>query len=173
MRINLLDTIHKFTTRKAKTDARAAICSAISCMELIEFHYHGGTRLIEPLCLGVVMNGDADNESLLCYQVSGYSEFGAAVGWKLFRYSEVSNLEATDEHFTGIRPGYNPDNMGMTTVHCSISMNIADKDEPIKSEKPVPNITIESLLDDKYEAYAVSPLTHNECMRRFRLSHSA
>ena len=173
MRINLLDTIHKFTAGKAKTDARAAICAAISSMQLIEFHYHGGTRLVEPLCLGVVMSGDADNESLLCYQVGGYSEFGEAVGWKLFRYSEISDLKATGEHFPDIRPGYDPNHMGMATIHCSIPMNTIDGSEPEKAGKPVPNITIESLPDDNYEAYAVSPLTHNECMRRFRLSHPA
>ena len=173
MRINVLDTIHKFTTRKAKTDARTAICSAISSRQLIEFRYHGGTHLVEPFCLGVVMSGDADNESLLCYQISGYSEFGEAVGWKLFRYSEISNMEATSEHFTGIRPGYDPDNLGMMTIHCSISMNTVDGSEPEKAERLAQNDTTESLSDDKRQTCAVLPLTHNECMRRFRLSHFA
>ena len=172
MRIKLSDTIHKFTARKDKTDARTAICSAISSRQIIGFYYHGGTHLVEPFCLGVAMNGDADNESLLCYQVGGYSEFGEAVGWKLFRYSEISNLEATGDHFTDIRPDYDPDNPGMTTIHCSISMNTVGGSEPEKSEKPAQSGTAESLSDDKRQACAVSPLTHNEYMERFRHSHS-
>ena len=76
---------------RARQRTRAALCSAIKTRRIIEFYYHGGYRKAEPFCLGVVMAGEADNESLLCYQTGGYSEYGNLVGWKLFRSSEISD----------------------------------------------------------------------------------
>ena len=54
-----------FTIAKAKTRTRKLICAAINSRRIIEFYYHGGYRTVEPFCLGIVMAGDADNESLL------------------------------------------------------------------------------------------------------------
>ena len=123
-----------FGVKEAKTSMKETICSAIDCRQVINFYYRAGIRSVEPFCLGVIMPGD--NELLLCYQVSGYSEFGGVVGWKLFRFSEIYNLEITSEHFTGIRPGYNPDDLFMTTIYCHVSTNMYDDIEPKKSQEP-------------------------------------
>jgi hypothetical protein len=161
-----LRTIREFLNITVARDrTRAAICSAVKSQRIIEFYYHGGYRTVEPFCLGVVMSGEADNESLLCYQVGGYSELREVVGWKLYRASEMEDIGLTAEHFTGDRPGYDSDEVGMTTVYCSVSPGIyaevrtkeATKIEPVPdyvSKKPV------SVF-----------LTHNELMRRFRFTH--
>ena len=70
------------------------------------------------------MSGEADNESLLCYQVGGYSELREVVGWKLYRASEMEDIGITAEHFTGDRPGYNPDDVDMATIYCCVSPGV-------------------------------------------------
>jgi predicted DNA-binding transcriptional regulator YafY len=93
------------------------ICSAIESKKVIRFYYKGGFRRVEPFCYGVSTTG---NEVLRAYQTGGYSESGNPIGWKLFRVSEISNLTLTDEHFDGVRPGYNPDDSAMTTIYCHV-----------------------------------------------------
>lgn len=93
------------------------MCEAINSRQVIRFNYKGGLRTVEPFCHGM---STAGNEVLRGYQTGGYSESGEPVEWKLFRVSEMSNLEMTDEHFSGIRPGYNPHDSAMTTVHCHV-----------------------------------------------------
>ena len=51
-----------------RDNKRLTICSAIKQLRTVEFYYHGGYRTVEPFALGIVMKGEADNESLLCYQ---------------------------------------------------------------------------------------------------------
>ena len=118
------------------------------------------------------MQGEADNESIWCYQVSGYSEFGDSVGWKLFRYTEISNLKVTGEYFTDARPGYDPNKLGMTTICCSVSLNRGDESEQKNTTVLVQSSKREGSSYDRHETCAVSSQKHNEHMRRFRLSHS-
>ena len=148
---------------------RTPICSAINRKQVINFYYHGGFRLVEPFCLGEIMPGD--NESLLCYQVNGHSEFGNPIGWKLFRFSEISNLEVTDEYFTGVRPGYDPDALEMTTIYCCVSTNADDVNKLKESTKLEKSSKGERLPYDQHKKYTPPALKHNEHMRRFRLSH--
>ena len=93
------------------------LCSAIHSKKVIRFYYNGGFRTVEPLCYGV---STAGNEVLRGYQTGGYSESGNPIGWKLFRVSEISLLIITDEHFDGIRPGYNPNDSAMAIIYCHI-----------------------------------------------------
>lgn len=73
--INRLDSRRIAAFQKDKAARRAIICAAISSRKLIELYYQGGFRLVEPFGLGVPISSDeVDNESLLCYQVSGHSE---------------------------------------------------------------------------------------------------
>jgi len=163
-----------FTTGKADTSTRTTICSAIGSKQLIELYYHGGFRIVEPFCLGVLMLGEADNESLLCYQVSGHSEFGDTAGWKLFRFSEISNLKVTDKNFTGARPGYDSNKLGMATICCCVSIHTGGEEKPEETMKPAQNGEEERLSCDDHENYEedVSPFQkHSESVKRFRLSH--
>jgi hypothetical protein len=94
------------------------ICSAIDSKRIIRFYYDGGLRIVEPFCYG--LSKKDSKELLRGYQVSGYSKSGDTVGWKLFRVSEMSSLTMIDEQFSGVRPGYNPNDSAMTTIYAHI-----------------------------------------------------
>ena len=160
-----------FTITKARTRIRAVLCSAIKSRRVIEFYYQGGFRTAEPFCLGVTMAGEADNESFLCYQVGGYSEFGSPVGWKLYRASEISDLEITKERFSGDRPRYDPDNPEMTTIYCCVAIGTGDEGRAEEIAAPVPKIERKILCYETPRKQTAVFLTHNELMRRFRFAH--
>jgi len=95
----------------------SAICSAIRERALIQFTYEGGTRTVEPYCHGITTAG---HEALRAYQVSGYSESGNPVGWKLFTVSKILRITKTGETVSSNRPGYNPQDRGMSSIHCHV-----------------------------------------------------
>jgi len=148
--------ILNITTKTEKN--RAVTCSAIKSRRVIEFYYHGGYRTVEPFCLGVVLSTEADNESLICYQVGGFSELREAVGWKLYRASEMEDIEVFNEQFSGNRPGYDPNDIDLAIIRCYVT--------PVKDE---PNAA--ALAYKKPGQAELVDLTHNELMRRFRFTH--
>jgi hypothetical protein len=97
---------------------REKICSAINSKRLIRFDYDGGIRLVEPFCYGV--HKSTHNEILRGYQVGGYSKSGESFGWKIFRAVEISSLVITDDHFSGVRKGYNPNDSAMGIIYCLV-----------------------------------------------------
>ncbi len=151
-----------------KTNTRTKICSAIGSKKVIKFYYHGGLHLVEPFCYGV----DRGHEGVLrCYQVSGHSEFGDSVGWKLYRASEITGLEITNEHFTEVRPEYDTDDLDMATIYCCVSMDTDNESQPKIVMKLEESRERESLSYDNQAKYTAPAQTHNDHMRRFRLSH--
>lgn len=93
------------------------ICRAIDSRAVIEFSYGGGHRVVEPHAHGI---STAGNEVLRGYQVSGYSSSGNSPSWRLFDVSKITGLTVTTRTFPTNRPGYNPDDDGMTQVHCHV-----------------------------------------------------
>jgi hypothetical protein len=157
VKVRNIRNILNITTKTEKN--RAVICAAIRSRSVIEFYYHGGYRTVEPFCLGVVLSTEADNESLICYQIGGFSELREVVGWKLYRASEMEDIVVHKEQFSGDRPGYDPKNIDMSIVRCYVI--------PVK-EAP------QAELVPAHEGLAASEsryLTHNELMRRFRFTH--
>ena len=161
-----------------RDNKRLTICSAIKQLRTVEFYYHGGYRTVEPFALGIVMKGEADNESLLCYQTGGFSELLEVVGWKLYRASDMEELEVLKDKFTGDRPGYDPEKLEMAKIFCCIRP-LYKAEEEVK-EPPMEKLTIESSPIPPYEppkAPEIIPqpviryLTHNELMERFRYAH--
>jgi len=142
-----------------KEEIRTALCSAIRSRRIIEFYYHGGYRTVEPFCLGVVISGGADNESLVCYQIGGFSELREVVGWKLYRASEMEDMEISNEQFSGDRPGYDPNEIDMAVIRCYVT--------PVKAAPKA------AAVPNNVELQEPEPenLTHNELMRRFRFTH--
>lgn len=161
-----------FTDRKTKTSIRTTICSAITSRQAVNFFYHGGFRSAEPYCYGVLPDG---NEALLCYQVSGYSEFGDLLGWKLFRSSEISILTVTGKHFTGAIPkgdsGYDSRYSAFTTTYCQVSTSPTGKSEPEQPTRLEQGDEKERTDYDIHEEYTASVESHYERMKRFRFSH--
>lgn len=93
------------------------ICSAIAARARMRISYGGGQRLVEPHCHGT---STAGNEVLRAYQVSGFSRSGEHEGWKLFDVSKIEASETLAERFLTNRPGYNPADSRMSSVHCHV-----------------------------------------------------
>ncbi|MHB8105326.1 MAG: WYL domain-containing protein [Dehalococcoidales bacterium] len=137
-------------TRETK---RAVVCTAIKQLRTLEFYYHGGYRTVEPFALGIVLEKrDADNESLVNWQTEGFSDLRETVGWKLYRLSEMEDMEILPQKFAGDRPNYDPDHIEMDRVICSVRL------------KRIPGEPVKMVEVIKY-------LPHNEVMARFRYAH--
>lgn len=93
------------------------ICQAIRDRIVLRFEYDGGARTVEPHALGV---STAGNEVLSGYQRGGFSRSEAPTGWRLFDVGRMSGLRAGSEKFPGPRPGYNPADSSIATVHCHL-----------------------------------------------------
>lgn len=93
------------------------IYRAINSRFVLQFWYNGGTRIVEPFCYGIDLEG---NELLRGYQIGGYNETGKKGEWKLFKVEKVMSLEVTNQHFTGERPNYRPRDPDMETIYCHI-----------------------------------------------------
>jgi hypothetical protein len=152
-----------------REEKRTTICNAIRQLRAIEFYYHGGYRTVEPFALGIVLPGDADNESLICWQTGGFSELREVVGWKLYRESEMEDIVVRNDEFNGERPNYDPDNIGLWQVICCV--RTGRRAEPAPAPTPLP--VIESAPEPPPEPAPlyVRYLTHNELMARFRFAH--
>ena len=93
------------------------ICEAIKKRMVIRFYYDGGIRIVEPHCHGLSADG---TEVLRAYQIGGHSKSGHPVGWKLIELSRISGLQHEDTTFTNNRPGYNPGDQSMSSIHCAL-----------------------------------------------------
>jgi hypothetical protein len=93
------------------------IYSAMAQRRRLRGVYNGGPRLLEPHVFGVSRSG---HPLLRVFQVSGHSASSVAVGWKLLRVEDLTDLAVTEERFAEPRPEYNPDDAAMATIHCRI-----------------------------------------------------
>jgi hypothetical protein len=159
--------------RTAREDKRDAICLAIKELRVIEFYYHGGYRTVEPFALGITLKSPADNESLICYQTDGFTDLREVVGWKLYRESEMEDIEVLNDTFTGDRPGYDPDHLDLDKIICYVRLMV--KMELVDTAPPPKKLTIESspiyIPPKPVMPPVVRYLTHNELMERFRYAH--
>lgn len=76
---------------------------AIRNRKLLQFTYDGFNRLVEPHTYGIDGKG---HFAIRAYQVSGGSESGEYVGWKLFHVAEIRSGIILDEQFPAPRNGY-------------------------------------------------------------------
>jgi hypothetical protein len=93
------------------------ICAAIRDRAVVQFHYNGGLRTVEPHCHGVSKGG---NELLRGYQTGGHSQSGQPVEWKLFSVGKISSLQQTGQKFSTNRPDYNPNDRAMKSICCRV-----------------------------------------------------
>ncbi len=96
----------------------ATICDAIEHRLLLQFHYGGGLRVVEPYRHGY---STAGNEVLRGYQVSGYSRSRNPSGWRLFDVQKMGQLRSAPETFAASRPGYAAKDRAMRSVHCHVA----------------------------------------------------
>jgi hypothetical protein len=151
---------------------RGTLWASIHARRIIEFCYHGGYRTVEPFALGMVRYDNPDNESLLCYQIGGCSDLNEAVGWKLYRPSEMKDISVTSEQFNGDRHGYDSDKIDMVKIYCRVTP-VKKTEEAVKViPREEPKVEVAPLPDNEPSPEpVVKNLTHNELMRRFRLTH--
>jgi hypothetical protein len=165
-----------------KEEKQLIISSAIKQLRPIEFYYQGGYRTVEPFALGAVLTDRRDNLSLLCWQTRGFSDNDEIEGWKLYRVSDMEDLEVISNHFTGDRPGYKVENLEMVRLIAFVK----PPEHPVENVKmpvtPPPEIKVpEPPPVAAYVPPAPSPvvqvrpiprvLSHNELMERFREAH--
>ncbi len=93
------------------------ICDAIRNRCVIQFTYHGHHRVVEPHAYGRSL---ALNEVLRCYQTGGTSRLGTVPCWRLMKVGEIKSLIVTEEHFAGMRNGYERGDKGMSTIFCEL-----------------------------------------------------
>ncbi len=79
------------------------IAEAIRTQHLLTFSYDGYIRTVEPHTYGIDRKG---HRALRAYQVTGGSESGERVGWKIFHERDMHGLAVLPQPFQGARPGY-------------------------------------------------------------------
>ena len=94
------------------------ICEAIKNKRLLQFHYDGLVRVVEPHLLGRTTSG---KDSLSAYLVRGYTKLDQKPFWRYYPLSEIKNLAVLDEIFIGPREGYNPNDKAMKYIFCRLA----------------------------------------------------
>ena len=107
-----------------------AICKAITEKKVIQFHYHGIDRIVEPQSHGI---SSARNEVIRGVEIYPRGASGKSIEGKLYKVSEMSELKETSQTFSAPGPHFNPDDKGMIYVHCSLA--------PAKRSPRKPNVT--------------------------------
>jgi hypothetical protein len=95
----------------------ATICNAIANRLLVQFHYGGGLRVVEPYRHGY---SNAGNEVLRGFQVSGFSRSRNPSGWRLYDVGKMGQLRSAPEMFSTTRPGYMAKDRAMRFTHCQV-----------------------------------------------------
>ena len=93
------------------------ICDAIRARRLLRFVYDGYERIVEPHLYGV---NSAGHEALSGWLVSGWSKSEPEPGWRMYLVSEMHDVAATAESFSGARPGYNSGDSRMERIFCQL-----------------------------------------------------
>ena len=98
----------------------STLMQAIQSKTVIKINYRDetGSRLLEPFCYGM---GGSNNELLRAWEISGFSNHPDDVpNWRLFIVEDISSIELTDNHFTGVRPSYNPNDIAINRVYVHV-----------------------------------------------------
>ena len=90
----------------------AIIIEAIRDMKVLELRYHGYSRIVEPHAYGRDKDGD---EILRCFQMSGGSESGERIGWKLLKVRDVFSAHLLKETFS-VRQDYRRNDKAMVYI---------------------------------------------------------
>ena len=164
-----------------REEKQLIIASAIKQLRPIEFYYHGGYRTVEPFALGIVLTDQRDNLSLLCWQTRGFSDNDEIEGWKLYRVSDMEDLEVLSARFTGDRPGYKVENLEMVRLIAFVKPPERPAGE-VKTPAPPVEVKAPGLPPPEACITPSSPprprfrpiarvLSHNDLMERFRYAH--
>jgi predicted DNA-binding transcriptional regulator YafY len=93
------------------------IIQAIKDKQVLEIHYHGYTRVVEPHTFGVTKKG---RDAIRGYQTAGGSVSGESPGWKVLCLDEIVSLQVSGDQFEVPRQGYKRGDLGMTRIYKEI-----------------------------------------------------
>lgn len=93
------------------------IVDAIQSRSLLTFVYDGFMRTVEPHTYGTDTKGHL---ALRAYQVSGGSESGEYVGWKLFHVQNMQSVAVQPKTFAGARLGYKKWDKAFTSIRAQL-----------------------------------------------------
>jgi len=97
--------------------SKEVVCEAINNRQVVEFHYKGHLRKVEPHLVGTRTTG---NIELSAFQTGGYSESRSIPFWRGYLLSGITNWNPTEETFNGTRDGYNQNDKRMTHIYCRL-----------------------------------------------------
>ena len=80
------------------------LCEAKNLKKCVELHYDGHNRTVEIHAVG--RNAKTGNTLLRCFQVSGGSNSGQPIAWKLMTVSKISNCSITGTRHVFLRLGF-------------------------------------------------------------------
>ncbi|SFQ30817.1 WYL domain-containing protein [Parafilimonas terrae] len=92
------------------------IINALKNLNVIELHYEGKLRVVEPHRYGKTTAG---NECLRAYQIGGYSSSGK-LGWKMYDLEKISDIIISDQTFDGPREDYKHGDKNMPTIYAEL-----------------------------------------------------
>jgi hypothetical protein len=95
------------------------LCSAIGERRLLAFSSKRCDRIAEPHDYGVV----GGVRKLLYYQVGGYSNSGAPIGWRWAQTDEMTGAKVLDRTFEGPRPAPTGRHVKWDKLFASVSEN--------------------------------------------------
>ena len=93
------------------------ISQAIDGKRLLDFHYEGHHRIVEPHAYGV---NDKGHHLLRCYQVGGSSESHKSPYWRLFLVGDMRGLQVLSQSFSAARSGYKRDDKAMIRIYAQL-----------------------------------------------------
>lgn len=86
-----------------------SIVDAMKSYSVICFRYKGELRTAEPHLIGYDRN---DHLSLSAWQLSG----GSGAGFRHYHLTDMHEVAITDQTFSSVRNGYNPNDSNMSQV---------------------------------------------------------
>ncbi len=96
---------------------KSIACDALRQGKRLELRYDGFSRVVEVHAVGTTKEG---NHVMRVWQVSGGSQSGERVGWKLMRLDETFSAHVIDEESEAPRRGYNRGDKAMSSIACQI-----------------------------------------------------
>jgi predicted DNA-binding transcriptional regulator YafY len=132
--MRLYNTIKQIILEKSNEE----IANSVRNRNLVTIYYDGednggkGLRTIEPFCFGV---SKAGNNVIRAWEREGASYTAQKgeqplPGWRLFRVDRIGSYNVNPtQKFEELRPSYNPNDKGMTSINICAKFDLENTEE--------------------------------------------
>lgn len=99
------------------------IKEAIANKRLLEFIYHGKSRIVQPHAYGITASAtseDDEYELLRAYQIGGSSGSGGLPRWILFKVDDIIGPSISEMRFSSAAPGYKRGDTALSTIYAQL-----------------------------------------------------